>query len=482
MGSLIPTFRPKEYASQSVNVFPQSLRKSIEERTKDINQLAENLYDKPYSTTILEDILEKVKKKVKDLPSLEDSFLKSFSRKECRCICLFARQIAKNDDDYKKIKLILDANWRDCFIRSLVRYTISNWNFLEEEMTKGIINPVYDFFIRKLERYGGDNERICWWKKKIGYLKLRGYKKSRGGVSLFLEECNNLTTLLDAPSLLKLRKADFHLDYFQKVIYMYCKSKDDLLLDFDKVMEAHKNSDTEKIVLSNYICDTETNQNLKLKQIVLEHYALNMIGHPSQLDRWKIKGYDNFFSDKLEKARKIVNQWLINRYIDEMFRSFMGDEDRRNFWMKYANYISEIKIAGSGSVKREIECSTTLKESLDYCFIQTSRKGLSKCAFLMKMKDVIFVEFSDKGKGSLYIYRRVSPIVPLFNCIDDMFNKKELVGSIDHLFKQSLDSNFPTISRFSIKEYGKIRHYNGTNEKWDETLNVWIRRKLGINV
>jgi hypothetical protein len=73
-------------------------------------------------------------------------------------------------------------------------------------------------------------------------------------------------------------------------------------------------------------------------------------------------------------------------------------------------------------------------------------------------------------------------VVPLFNRIEDMFNKKELVGSIDHLFKQPLDSNFPTISRFSIKEYGKIRHYNGTNEKWDETLNVWIRRKVGINV
>jgi hypothetical protein len=482
MGSLIPTFRSKEYASHSVNAIPQSLRKSIEERAKDINHLAEKLYEKPYSATLLEDILGKVKKKVKELSSLDDSLLKAFSRKECRCICLFAHQIAKNDDDYKKIISILDANWKDSFIRSLVRYTISNWNFLEKEMTMGIINPVYEFFLRKLERYDGDNERIFWWKKKIGYLKLRGYKESRGGVSLFLKECNDLTTLLDAPTLLKLRKADFHLDYFQKVIYMYCKSKDDLLFDFDKVMDAHKNSDTGKIVLSNYICDTETNQNLKLKQIVLEHYALNMIGHPSQLDRWKLKGYDNSFSDKLEKARKIVNQWLINRYIDEMFRSFMGDEGRRNFWMKYANYISEIKIAGSGSVKREIECSTTLKESLDYCFIRTSLKGSSKCAFLMKMKDVIFVEFSDKGKSSLYIYRRISPIVSLFNRIDDMFNKKELVGSIDHLFKRSKDPNFPTISRFSIKEYGKIRHYNGTNEKWDETLNVWIRRNVGINV
>ena len=482
MGSLIPTFRPKEYASQSVNAIPQSLRKSIEERANDINQLAEKLYEKPYNATLLEDILGKVKKKVKELPSLDDSFLKSFSRKECRCICLFSHQIAKNDDDYKKIILILEANWRDSFIRSLVRYSISNWNFLEKEMTMGIINPVYDFFIRKLERYDGDNERICWWKKKIGYLKLRGYKESRGGVSLFLEECNNLATLLDAPTLLKLRKADFHLDYFQKVIYMYCKSKDDLLLDFDKVMEAHKNSDTEKIVLSNYICDTETNQNLKLKQIVLEHYALNMIGHPSQLDRWKLKGYDNSFSDKLEKARKIVNQWLINRYIDEMFRSFMGAEDRRNFWMKYANYISEIKIAGPESVKREIECSTTLKESLGYCFIRTSHRGIGKCAFLMKMKDVIFVEFSDKGKGAVYIYRRISPVVPLFNCIDDMFNKKELKGSIDQLFKQPQNSNFPFISRFSIKEYGRIRHFNGTNEKWDETLNVWIRRYVGINV
>lgn len=482
MGSLIPTFHAKEYASHSVNAIPQSLRKSIEERAKDINQLAEDLYEKPYSVTLLEDILGKVKKKVKELPSLDDFVLKSFNRKECRCICLFARQIAKNDDDYKKIIMILEANWRDSFIRSLVRYTISNWNFLEKEMKMGNLNPVYDFFIRKLERYEGDNNRICQWKKKIDYLKLRGYNESSGGVTLFLKGCDNLTSLLDAPSLLNLRKADFHLDYFQKVIYMYCKSKDDLLLDFDKVMEAHKNSDTEKIVLSNYICDTETNQNLKLKQIVLEHYALNMIGHPSQLDRWKLKGYDNSFSDKLEKARKIVNQWLINRYIDEMFRSFMGDEGRRNFWMKYANYISEIKIAGSGSVKREIECSTTLKESLDYCFIRTSLKGSSKCAFLMKMKDVIFVEFSDKGKGSLYIYRRISPIVSLFNRIDDMFNKKELVGSIDHLFKRSKDPNFPTISRFSIKEYGKIRHYNGTNEKWDETLNVWIRRNVGINV
>ena len=176
MGSLIPTFRPKEYASHSVNAIPQSLRKSIEERAKDINQLAEKLYEKPYSATLLEDILGKVKKKVKELSSLDDSFLKSFSRKECRCICLFAHQIAKNDDDYKKIILILDANWKNSFIRSLVRYTISNWNFLEKEMSLGIINPVYEFFIRKLEQYDGDNERTCCWKKKIGYLSQReGY-------------------------------------------------------------------------------------------------------------------------------------------------------------------------------------------------------------------------------------------------------------------------------------------------------------------
>ena len=483
MESIIPTFNFKEFASHSNNAIPLSLRKNIANLTEELNQLAEDLYEKPYTVAFQDDIVDEIAKKVQSLDSSDVSLLRSFSRKECRYICLFANKIGNDEGTYKKIISILTENWKDSFLRALLRYTISNWIFLEREMSKGNVNPVYDFFIRKLEQYTGSNKRICQWKNKIRFLEIRGYRKgSIGGVQSFLQECLELKTILEAPLLLNLRKTDICLDYFQKVICMYCKAKKDIPLDFEQVMDAHKNTDTRKIVLSNYICDTDINQNLKLKQIALEHYALNMIGHPSQLDRWTLNGYDDDKVEKIENARLKVNQWLINKYIDEMFRGFMGDEDRKKFWMKYANHVSEIKIAGTKNIRKEIEYSTSLRDTLDYCFIQTSRKGMSRCTFLMRIKDAIIVEFSEKNKVCVYIYRDISPVKQVFNQINSRFNEKYLAGSIDELFKQSIDSHYPTISRFNILDYGKIRHFKGTMEKWDETLDVWIQRKLNIYV
>lgn len=469
MGMLISKFDPKEFASKASGAISLSLKSKIKSLSEELNQLAEKLDAKPNAELFQQDFVESVTKKFHRLKSLDKIQLKAFTKKECKCLCLLACQIAKNEHDFAKIASILDENWRDSFIRSLLRFTLSNWNFLEKESIRRNENPLYRLFIRKLNQYDGVNYRICQWKKEKSFFKLRRGKEKSGSLEFF-EACSSLPRLYDAPGILNLRVSDFCLEYFQKVICLYCKSRDVIAPDFEQLMAVHKNDNTQKIVIANYICDVQKKPKLDQKKI--EHYALKMIGHPSQLYRWTIEGADSSTNELLESSRKKLNQWLIAKYIDEIFRGFMRDSSRKDFWMKYVDYISEIKIAGKDDVRREIEYSTTLKDTLHYYFIRMSRKGMNTCAFLMKIKDALIVEFSESNKGCVYIYREG---MPKYNQMKQNFHAKQLTGSVDELFKEA---SFDYIKWYSSPKYGRLRHSTG----WESSLSDWLQRELGINV
>ena len=133
MGTLISTFNPEKFALKASDAIPWLLTKKIKSLSEELNQLAEKLDAKPNVELFQKDFVESVEKKFHRLKNLDEIQLRTFTKKECKCLCLLARQIAKNEHDFAKIASILDENWRDCFIRSLLRFTLSNWNFLEKE-------------------------------------------------------------------------------------------------------------------------------------------------------------------------------------------------------------------------------------------------------------------------------------------------------------------------------------------------------------
>lgn len=484
MASLFPTFSPKGFASVAENIFSASLKGAIKNRIVRLDELTEKL-DSSSVPEVRPDMLLVILNKLKKVKTSLGDTLKVFTRRECRLLCHAATQFVENDNDYSKIVAVLKANWQDCFIKGLLRFILFHWNSMEKNVG---MRELYNLFINKLQDYSGDNVKIIHWKNIARCFYMSGYGNANTmGPSYFLSNHFRIgQDLLEAPSCLMLPKAFFQAQYFQKVIRMYYMALQDLPKDFEAVLEAHRNSETTKMVLADLICESETVTRLTYKQKSLQALALQMIGHPSKQYAWNLPGYDDVTNARIERARTIVNKWLISAYIDEIFRGFIHDDERRDFWMKYASYITEIKVAGRDSLIPEFKECDALCSTIDECFIEMSHKGRSSCAVLMKMQDIIFVEFSDKSKGSVYIYRDISPVKPIYAKINRLFNEKYIAGSIDDHFKQhktqKKQNPYPFISRFSILDYGKIRHYSGTNEKWDETLEMWISRKLNIYV
>lgn len=385
-----------------------------------------------------------------------------YSYKECRQMALYSEEIAgQNLKYYSKMHTILSRNWKDSFLPKLFITVINHWDkaFSKEHGMRYL----HKLFTQKLYHYKGDNFKIKLWKQN------RHFFSDEKGALIIGEylRAQRADSPLKALDLLKMGESYFSAPYFHDVIRTFYYGTKEIPSDLKDVLSRHGDLETKKIVLSDFIIKTKNESQLQSQKKPLRDLALNLIGHPSTPGLWVSAGNDLKIDEKIKSAKRIVNQWLIETYVDVIFTYFINDPKRRSFWLKYAKAeaIEDVKVVGCWSIKNKLSSFDELKESIEYNYIQT-QKNENLCAFIMQVKEYRIVEFSDIG-NALYIYQDNSKIQELEKRV-----KLNLYTSVTDLKSTSL-----AISKYP-NEVGNSRfgHYDG----WENQLDFWFRRYRGV--
>jgi hypothetical protein len=261
----------------------------------------------------------------------------------------------------------------------------------------------------------------------------------------------------------------FSAPYFHDVIRTFYYGITEIPKDLEAVLTRHGDLETKKIILSDLIIKAKSNSQLLSQKKSLQYLALNLIGHPSNPGLWVSAGKDSKIDEKIKTAKKIINQWLIETFVDEIFSHFINDPRRRKFWLRYAKaeVIEDVKVVGCRSIGAKIASIDSLRESIEYNYIQT-RKNENLCAFVMQIKGFCLVEFSDIN-NALYIYHDDSKIQDL----ERLVKLKRYTSVID------LKNTSLTLSKCpNANGDCRFGHFDG----WETQLDWWFRSYRGIYV
>jgi hypothetical protein len=232
--------------------------------------------------------------------------------------------------------------------------------------------------------------------------------------------------------------------------------------DILEFLKQHQTPDTSKKCLCKIILKLKNREDSELReQIKLS--ALELIGDPIREDKWfPWKGANESDKSDLKKTQTILNEWLTQQFIMIFFENLTMDTHRKAFWLSYAKHISNFKIYGHPQDQSRLSRDHRVKEKYlktHFGFIRDI--GKTQKAFVMVVKDYVFVEFSESG-GAFYAYRKTNPICP--NILQDSLS----IHDLRH------PKNRKPLT--SIQNEGRLSHIAG----WEYFLSRWLKTHLEI--
>ncbi len=168
------------------------------------------------------------------------------------------------------------------------------------------------------------------------------------------------------------------------------------------------------------------------------------------------------------EAREMVGTWLNREFIETFFTKLaedgLGDTRRMEFWKRYAKQINSIEFALGSHARYSTD--------RDFVALRTKMVGLIKNlnatgidnAFIMRMGDLVAVEFSSTG-NALYGYdaRRDLP----FNSGQSLQLRVDAHNSLKHSTRNSL----------KLSHQDDIRGWSS----WEEMFEAELRQKFNIS-
>ncbi|MBQ3945699.1 MAG: hypothetical protein II670_08840, partial [Alphaproteobacteria bacterium] len=390
-------FDTNGFVASAKSVVTEPIVRNIKQRDADIAKCSKEILERfpTVSPPRTSDLLQ-IKKDFDQYKT--DSILSFdlFSDKDIRLMCYFANQVANSKEDYRILIDLIQKRWRQSFLNGLIFCLLTNWSQFESNI---ITAEFKSFIINQLANYDGKRQHLCIMKSNIQFLK------DGGSLALGQFILSNQHIILDAPSILGLKKRDFGYSYFSKVIQYYYKSTSGINpSELEEVLTLHANNNTNKIVISDKIVKADNLQNGLQAALAIKRIALKLIGDPFIRANWNTFGIDQNYASQISLAHSILKRWLIKSYITIAFDKLIVDQERKVFWLKCADRfnIDDIKIVGSYQHKSIISSNLELKEALINCFhLQSSNSDT--CAVAIQIKDYYFFEFSMKG-NACYVY------------------------------------------------------------------------------
>ena len=455
-------FDTNGFVASAKFVVTEHIARKVKQQEEDIAKSSQEISERfPTVSPPTASDLSQIKKKFVLYKS--DSHLSHdfFNDKEIRIMCYFANQIANNTEDYHILIYLIQKCWRQSHLNGLMFCLLSNWSQFEYDI---VTTEFKSFIINQLANYSGHRQHLCAMKSNIQLLK------DGGSLSLGQFVFSNQHSILDAPSIIGLKKRDFGYSYFSKAIQYYYKSKSSTnLSELEEVLTLHGNTATTKIIISDKIIKANELQNDNSFIIAIKRIALKLIGDPFVRANWNTVGVTQEQAIQINTAFSILKRWMIKSFINLAFQHLINDPARKAFWLKYVDYIEDLKIVGNLQHLTTINSHPELKEALGNCFrLQASRSTSSTCAVAIQIQNHYFFEFSDVG--ACYVYANNSKM----SMIEHGINK------VDELKETGLNNLIVPISSYYSNYYDTGRFIHSGN--WQSRLKRWFQLKLGIYV
>lgn len=455
-------FLPSAFQQAAQKIIPTSLTQLNEIRIDKLKKITEQVGAASFNFNG-NNLIPQVFKKFKSSIQTNNT---GFDRRELRTLTYSLSYsetglsaIFNNEKEINYALQLLGSNWRDSFLIGIIDCYLKNW----ETENRTSLNTLADFIGEKLKAYNGNRNTINAFKNNLKYFDLKN-----GDLIFGNELALKNAPIKEATKVLSLPESWFTYPYFSKVLVAYYDKKQNELVnlidDFENALDFHKNSNTNKRIVSKFIIQANKPEYSALQDKV-KHLAFKFIGDPENRSVWA--DFNNATEKEksdLINARKILNEWITRQFINVFFDVCINDERRKRFWLKYAPQISSFKVYGPSFTKTLLKRDERIAEYLEARFTTVySNRDVS--AFILYIGDYMIIEFSNEGFACC-AYKMSSPNRPTLN--SRLNSVEDLRNSSLPLAIQS-DANY-----YYTSEEGRLFH----NSNWEHKFNHWLKEKV----
>lgn len=433
----------------------------------------ERLKHNEFNITLDSEIQNAVLKKFNYYLTSENKIAEYFTKKDLR---ILSYSINDSYDNYQSILIqreslnllleLFNKNWSDNLILGLVSSLMNGWGTLETNNIKSLS----EFIIDKLKNYHGNRKSILNIKGLTRYLST-----NNGDILLGADFVQNDLPIKESLSLLNLPDSWISYPYFKNVILTYYDLRigdlKEIIDEIEELLELRKDLDFNKILISKIIIQASRPENIEL-QDQIKRIAFNYIGDPEIEAKWyPAKNAPVGHQNEIQQAVKILNQWIIQQFINVFFEKCINDPRRKRFWLNYSKHMTQFCVIGNGPTKRTLLKDERISEFVNSRYKQT-RMG-DDSAIMFALRNHTLVEFSDMGK--LYAYKTLNPQAPKFttNSYTSLSQLKIAYAANNQLIYRT----GRTIN--SYRDEGSQPHSDG-EMKWEEVFRKWISVNIGI--
>lgn len=450
----------RNFPLQAILVTDLQTEKVVNSNMKRLKQIESvMLSDKQIqvSTQSIEEVICKIRRAAET----GDTEIK-WSVYELRIVSYYMVKLQNNNEAFTYALLILENNWRNLFFGGLIFYIMNAWNSIPKKHR----GDTCKLITSQLNKYQDRNKRYLLLKNHANFFEENGPLR----VASLMEHRNE--DLSNAPILIGYKPSTFSLSYYSDVIINYFKKKNTVDLSLiEDILTKHTLNRTKKLLVANLVEEADKNET-ELRQTQISKLASRILGDISLSSTWApFHDATPEEEEKLRHAKELVNKWYARKIIEVFFDVCVQDPDRKTFWLKYINYITNFRIAGSSAVKLSLNADYRINEMFHNYFIETNSRKNKTAALILYIRNKVFVEFSDLG--SLYIYNKDNSTI-------NLLISKKYIDSINDL-KNTFLSQAVYASEygyFYFNQEGSMRHAG----KWQYRLDYWFRQVLNIGV
>lgn len=401
--------------------------------------------------------VESVIKKVKECQAKQTLLSVSWSINELRMLSYYIMYFEDDEELFQAAIDVIDQNWRDLFLNGLVFYVLNSWNQIKESYR----NLVCQLVTQKLKAYRGKNKKYLLLKNHANYFEDKG--PSRMAKLITMREMD----VLAAPMLLGFKPSTLSMSFYSDVIVKYVEDKSEVSIDeVEDLLATHNLDRTKKLVLAELVQRAE-GTNDAILQTQISKLGQSLLGDITIAATWApFPGASEEQIKKLRLAKDLINKWFVRKVIDVFFEICVQDRNRKQYWLKYADYISHFKIAGSSFIRYRLQHDSRVENLFNKLYIETNSSSSRTAALIMYIKDRVFVEFSDVG--SLYVYKHNNATIDFLN------NNPKNIRSVNDLKNTSCGNLLGDGWSYFYRDEGSLRHIG----YWQYRLDRWMEYKI----
>lgn len=451
----------RDYPLLANRVVDHQIEKVINNNMRKLKQIEDRmLIDK--GIEIPKRSIDEVIRKVIRLSKQNDNSPENWTIRELRIVSYYLMKLRNDSKDYYFALSLLDNNWRNIYFNGLIFYLMNTWNSIEAEYRDATSKLV----TKKLREYTDNNKRYKLLKNHTDLLEKAGPIRMAAIISA---KKMNLT---DAPIIMGFKNSIFKQSYFSDVIIKFIESNNINDLDYiEEVLGIHDLDRTKKLLFANLVEKADKIGD-GLNRSILCRYINRILGDVTLASTWApFAGATYSEAEKLKRTMKLVNMWFAQQIIEVFFEVCVQDRDRKQFWLKYVQYVSGFKIVGSTAIKRLLQNNSKIGGMFLRHFIETNQYSSQTAALVLFIKNKMIVEFSDTG--ALYVYNQ-------------NHNQVKLITSRQRSLNSTNDLKIPSMQLLiEISEWGSL-YFNEEGRMthqghWQSRLSSWIQKMVLSN-